>query len=363
MNDDIENRELLYDPMFAKKPPQGWEDSEKGGFFGKAAVKKTLFIVFLCISIGLSLTLSFRSLQKEKYSYDETDNGIRLSEFNGTENDRVLYVEYKVGADGTEDSTAPVSSVRNYAVCCNEYLDFIIIGKDVTELEYNCFYYCTNLKAILVDGGNPNFVSVDGVLYNRDMTEIIIHPIKNHEYRAALAAGMKAPSDRTECADFMKKFETEFGSSADERTEKARKAVEEYGSRYDIPETVTSVAPFCFNYCGELTSVTLPDGLKTIGQMSFFKCASLESVYLPDGLESIGSDGLSYCEKIDYIFVPSSVAAIGHHAFYGCLGADAVYLGARDEKDVETGEGWLPKANKKTIKNVEAVFGSERRTD
>ena len=134
-----------------------------------------------------------------------------------------------------------------------------------------------------------------------------------------------------------------------------------FSAVFTVPETVTSVAPFCFSYCDKLTKADLPDGLKTLGQMAFFKCRALQSIRLPDGLESIGSDGLSYCEKLDYIFVPASVKTIGHHAFYGCLGVDEIDLGAADASMVETGEEWLPKQSERSTKNVAAVFGAERR--
>ena len=361
MDDNIENELLLYDPIFAKKPPEGWEDSEKGGFFGKAATKKAIFIIFLVLAISLSLLLSFRSLSKKKFSYDSTDNGYRLSEFNGTDRDNVLTIAFVINEDGTEDPSRPVTSVRNYAICCNETLDFIFIGKEVTELEYNCFYYCTNLKAIFVDEENPAYTSVDGVLYNKDMTEIIIHPIKNSEYRAALALGLTAPAYETACPNFLDEMERLLPEDEEKLSAAAEKAMSENGAIYTIPDTVTSVAPFCFNYCDKLTRVDLPDGLKTIGQMGFFKCLSLETIHLPDGLENIGPDGLSYCEKLDYIFVPSSVKEIGHHAFYGCLGIGEIYLGAADNSMVETGEGWLPKQNVRSMKNVPVVYGAERR--
>ena len=361
MQDNIEKEVLLYDPVFAKKPPEGWEDSEKGGFFGKAATKKAIFVIFLVLAISLSLLLSFKSLSKKKYSYDEATGGYRLSEFNGTERDNILRIDAVVNEDGTKDPDKPVTAVRNYAVCCNETLDFIFIGKDVTELEYNCFYYCTNLKAIFVEEGNPAYTAVDGVLYRRDMTEIVLHPIKNSEYRTALALGLTAPADEDACGTFLDEMKRMFPEDEETVSERVRTAMAETGAVYTVPDTVTDIAPFCFNYCEKLTKVDLPEGLKTIGQMSFFKCKSLGSIYLPDGLESIGPDGLSYCETLDYIFVPASVKTIGHHAFYGCLSVDGIYLGAADKNDVETGESWLPKQSVRSLKNVDAVYGAERR--
>ena len=361
MQDDIKREILLYDPVFAKKPPEGWEDSEKGGFFGKAAAKKAIFIIFLVLAISLSLLLSFKSLSKKKYSYDSAEIGYMLSEFNGTDRDNILRIDAVVNEDGTEDPGKPVTAVRNYAVCCNETLDFISIGKDVTELEYNCFYYCTRLKAVFVDADNPAYIAVDGVLYNKDMTEIVLHPIKNSEYRAALSLGLTAPADEEECGPFLEEMNRMFPEDEENVSDRVLTAMADVGAVYTIPDTVTDIAPFCFSYCDKLTKVDLPDGLKTLGQMAFFKCKALESIRLPDGLESIGSDGMSYCEKLDYIFVPASVKTIGHHAFYGCLGVDEIDLGAADESLVETGEEWLPKQSERSTKNVTAVFGAERR--
>ena len=361
MEDNVGKELLLYDPIFAKKPPEGWEDSEKGGFFGKAATKKAIFIIFLVLAISFSLLLSFRSLSKKKFTYDSEGGGCRLSEFNGTDSDNILRIDSVVHEDGTADPEKQVTAVRNYAVCCNETLDFIFIGKDVTSLEYNCFYYCTNLKAVFVDADNPAYTAADGVLYNKDLTEIILHPIKNSEYRTALALGLTAPADEAGCEAFLKEMDRFFPEDEEKTGEEVKKAMADTGAVYTVPDTVTDIAPFCFNYCDKLTKIDLPEGLKTVGQMSFFKCKSLQSIHLPDGLESIGPDGLSYCETLDYIYVPASVKSIGHHAFYGCLGVDEIDLGAADKSQVEVGESWLPKQSERSLKNVSAVYGAERR--
>lgn len=363
MSGKISEKELLYDPMFAKKPFNGWEDSEKGGVFGKAIFKKTLFILFLLLAIGASLFFSFKSLGKEKYSYTANDAGYELSEFNGGEKDKILDVEYVQDENGNADASKPVTSVRNYAVCCNEYIEMIYIGKDVRNLEYNCFYYCTNLKAVLVDPANENYTSVDGVLYNNEMTEIIIHPIKNNEYRASLSMSIKAPESKNDCAAYLTAFGEMFGYDEEKRSDIIKNAIETIGANFVIPESVTKIADFCFNYCDKLVYVKIPEGVTEFGQMAFFKCASLESIYIPDGVVSIGADALSYCEKLNYIFVPESVKTIGHHAFYGDLGCDKIYLGAADKDAVKTGEGWLPKVSTKSMKNVEAVYGQTRRAN
>lgn len=378
MKQDIKNEALLYDPIFAKKPPEGWEDSEKGGIFGKAVTKKVIFVLVLVLAISFSLILSFKSISKKKYMYDTVDSGYRLSEFNGTDKDNILIITDVKHDDGSEETEKTVTAVRNYALCCNETIDFIFVGKDVIDLEYNCFYYCTKLKAVFVDEENPAYTSVDGVIYTKDMTEVVFCPMKNSEYRTALKLGYTAPatlklgnatgafeneknSFLSECADFLAQTENLFPVNDDDMTDELKNALAESGALYTIPDSVTSIAPFCFSYCERLTNIDVPDGVKTIGQMAFFKCKNLESIYLPDGLESIGSDAVSYCEKIDYIYIPSSVKTIGHHAFFGCFGVDAVYLGAADDNDMDIGESWLPYKSARSLSRVDTVYGAERR--
>ncbi len=361
MKQDIKDEALLYDPIFAKKPPEGWADSEKGGIFGKAVTKKVIFVLVLVFAISFSLILSFKSISKKKYMYDEVDSGYRLSEFNGTDKDNILVITDVKHDDGTEETEKTVTAVRNYALCCNETVDFIFVSENVTELEYNCFYYCTRLKAVFVDENNPAYTSVDGVVYTKDMTEIVFCPMKNSEYRTALKLGYAAPTNESECADFLTKTEELFPVSDDDMTDEVKNALAQSGELYTIPDTVTKIAPFCFSYCERLKKIDIPDGVKSIGQMSFFKCKNLESIYFPDGLESIGADAVSYCEKIDYIYIPASVKTIGHHAFFGCFGAESVYLGAADDSDMDIGESWLPYKSARSLTRIDAVYGAERR--
>lgn len=53
------------------------------------------------------------------------------------------------------------------------------IPASVEEIGVRAFAGCENLEAINVDPNNPYFTSVDGVLYNKDMTELIFCPKRN----------------------------------------------------------------------------------------------------------------------------------------------------------------------------------------
>lgn len=352
-NISISKTELLYDPLFEKKP-----DLKMKG--KKNTLFKALFIVVILIFVGLSLFFSFNSISSEKYTYKENDTGYTLYQFVGKEDDVTLNIDYVRAEAGVTYLTKPVTEVREFSMSCNEYVRFIFIGKDVSKLEAHCFYYTKNLMAVIVDPENQNYTSVNGVLYSKDMEEIILHPMKNHQYRAALADGIAAPADDDSAEEFLAEFSRKYG---DETTADA----EEFGKQflkeafYKIPDSVTRIEDSCFSDCEALTYVDIPPSVKEIGNLAFFKCKGFETIKIPDGVESIGSDGFSYCERVTYIYVPASVKFIGHHAFFGNLGCKKIYLGAENEDMIEFGENWLPKQSPTSLKDIEAVYGQERR--
>lgn len=358
----ISEGELLYDPMFAKKPVTDWTDSEGGGFFGKAVVKKTLFIIILLIAIGGSLVISFSSLSKDRYKFEALDNGTyMLEEFHGQKNDAVLNIDYVRGDDGTPDKTKTVAQVRKYTVTGNDTLQFIFIGRDVSDIEKTAFYYCSALNAVFVDDENENYADIDGVLYKKEngvITEAVFCPQQHTKYMLALSMGEKAPTDNAEADVLAKKLlDTEYDGKLQKAIEDEKNTV---GKILEIPETVTKIDQLCFAYCDKLTSIKLPSGLKEIETMAFFKCEALAFVELPDSLEKIGSDAFSKCKEIEYIFIPANVKEIGHHAFWECKKIEKVYMSAESLDGISVGQNWLPQYRKTFMKNRDIVFSAER---
>ena len=352
-NITISKTELLYDPLFDKKPDVEMKDAKSRKF-------KIIFIIVIAVFVALSLYFSFTSISSDKYTYRENDTGYTLYQFVGKEDDIALQIDYVRNEAGDVDQTKPITGVREFSMSCNEYVRFIFIGKNVSEIELHSFYYTKNLMAVIVDPENQNYTSVDGVLYSKDMQEIILHPIRNHQYRAAIKAGITAPYNEATAKAFLEQFNEKYG---DEEVTDAEEYEKQFPNEafYKIPDSVTEIADSCFSDCSELSFVEIPSSVKIIGNLAFFKCTDFETITIPDGVESIGSDGFSYCEKVTYIFVPKSVKFIGHHAFYGNMGCEKIYLGAENEDSVETGENWLPKQSTTSLKDIEVVYGQERR--
>ena len=275
---------------------------------------KVLFLVFLLGCIAVSLYFSFNALSLDMYEYSEKDGGWQLTGFHtdSSEENKVVRIDYvmeKHGVVWEKNEEKPITSVKKYAFCCDNDVEIIYIGKTVTEIEELAFYSCKNLQAVLVDPENPAYLSENGILYNKDKTELILFPISYVDYAE----------------------NTLVKTTGEEKT-----------MEYTLPETVERIGALGFAYAKGLTKVTLPQNLKSLGTLAFFRCESLGEIHLPKGLTTIGSDAFSYCKKLTYIYIPASVTEIGHHAFYECTGLTEIDVerSKAEFKNVDLGDYW-----------------------
>ena len=160
-----------------------------------------------------------------------------------------------------------VTSIGNWAFKDCTSLASVTIPSSVTETGYCSFIGCTSLTAINVATGNQNYVSVNGVLYNKDKTAIICYP-----------AGKK-------------------------------------DKNYKMPDGVTSMGVYAFSGCANLTNITIPDSVTGIGDSAFSGCTSLTGITIPDSVEFIGYEVFFDCMNLTGITIPSSVTRIRNHAF------------------------------------------------
>ena len=116
-HEPVPGEQLLYDPLFETPPDTVIRDTPGRGFFGKAVVKKAVFILVLLLFVGVSVTLSFSSLTKARFHYEETDGGMMLSEYNAAKGDVVLEVGPVFTQDGKAETEGTVVAVRSFAVC------------------------------------------------------------------------------------------------------------------------------------------------------------------------------------------------------------------------------------------------------
>jgi hypothetical protein len=219
------------------------------------------------------------------------------------------------GCTDLVDITIPqgVTSIGQYAFYCCTSLTSINIPQEVTSIEGGAFGGCSKLTSITADINNSIYTSIDGVLFNKDVTTLIACPggltniafpqgvtsIGAHAFfHSAGLTSINIPQQVTSIGDYA------FGGCSNLTS-------------INIPEGVTSIGYYVFAECSSLTSVTIPRGVTTIGNLAFYLCPNLSTINIPEGVTSIGG-GAFYGTNLTSITIPAGVMDIKSQTFYNC---------------------------------------------
>ena len=358
--------------------------------FKNAKRNKIIVVIVLIIAIGCSIYLSVRAVHSDTYKYKDLGDGTyELVKFSNPGDITDITIDYVVDPEtGEKDTSKPISVINEYAFNCDEILNSISFGKDVKEIDGKSIYSCWWVQNVWIDDENPYYCDLDGVIYTKDLTEVVFYPNDHDKYLRAKLGYDNLLDDQGQ------PMEELWGTT--ERYDEAFLA--EYNKQirtYVIPSTVTKIGQLAFDY-SNITDLYIPEGVKTMETMAVFKNTVLLNVYsyttdepikdvtykaidsmstvynsLPEGLEYIGSDCFYYCRGLSYMYLPKSVTYIGHHAFWDAVyeendelkGVTQINTGATEEEfsSVETGDQWRPQYDYKLFKkSVDVNYGAER---
>lgn len=191
-----------------------------------------------------------------------------------------------------------VTSIGNWAFMDCSGLTTLTIPNSVTSIGDYAFRQCGGLTEISVGKDNPSYCSVDGVLYNKDVSTIICCP--------PAISSISIPNSVTSI---------EVGAFAD-----CRKL-----TSLTIPNSVDTIWGEAFRYCTELTSITIPNSVTFLGGGAFSYCSALTSVTIPNSITSIKSTTFLSCSNLTSITIPKSITSIDWWAFYDCSELSSVY--------------------------------------
>ena len=90
--------------------------------------------------------------------------------------------------------------------------------------------------------------------------------------------------------------------------------------------SVTSIGEEAFDYCYELTSITIPNSVTSIGEEAFSGCDKLTSITIPNSVTSIGSNAFEDCKNLTSITIPNSVTSIGNNVFESCFNLTSITI-------------------------------------
>lgn len=137
-------------------------------------------------------------------------------------------------------------------------------------------FHSINLECFEVNNANPEYASFEGLLMNKDKTEILVVPLgkKGHQH---------------------------------------------------LPSTLREVGKFAF-LGSSVEEVTLPPTLKIIRKGGFEDCGQLRAVHFSEGLDSIGEDAFRRCSQLSDISLPASLKSVSGNAFYLCSALNDIDL-------------------------------------
>lgn len=370
---------------------EGLQAPHIGKPFKNAGIKKAVVIVVLLIAIGLSIYLSARAVHNDTYEYKEVGDGTyELVKFSNPGDIKDITIDYVVDNEtGKKDKTKPISVIDEYAFNCDEILNSISFGKDIKSIDGKSIYSCWWVQNVWIDDENPYYCDLDGVIYTKDLTEVVFYPNDHDKY-------LRAQTGYDNLLDDDGKPMEELWGVTERYDEAFLKEYNEKVRTYVIPSTVTKIGQLAFAY-SNITDLYIPEGVKTMESMAVFKNTVLLNVFsyktdkeitdvtykaidsmsevynsLPEGLEYIGSDCFYYTRGLSYLYIPSSVKFIGHHAFWDAVykendelkGITAIDVGA-DEKTFEkceTGEQWRPQYDHMLFKkSVDLNYSAQRK--
>ena len=200
----------------------------------------------------------------------------------------------------SEIDGVPVTGIKQYTSFAHcQGLTSVTLSDNIISFDLHCFEESTNpitvnlginteevrfwygykgnwysVNAVNVPEENQYFSSDDGVLYNKDKTELIYYPISK--------------------------------SDLDE---------------YNIPDTVTEIGNGAF-FFAQLKSITIPDSVQKIGEFAF--CNSyIESINIPYGIKEI-EEATFNGTPIGCVDIPESVTKIDVQAFGYCTNLTAI---------------------------------------
>ncbi len=191
------------------------------------------------------------------------------------------------GCDKLDNVTmsSEVSSIESFTFGSCKNLRKFFIGAKVSNIDKLAFDNCHSLQEFEVDENSNFFTVYAGILYTKDMEELVKCPMALYAEEYIVPNGVKVI--RSEA----------FASCTNVK-------------RFYLPETLTTIGEFAFEKC-EMTSIRVPQAVTSISNHAFSGCKNLETFVIPDGVEEIESFILNRCEKMTYVYIPESVKSIG----------------------------------------------------
>ena len=209
-------------------------------------------------------------------------------------------------------------------------LETISIPSSVTEIGEVVFWSCHKLQNIRVAVDNPQYTSLDGVLYNKDKTKLLWFPSNYKERHFSIPDGVttitydafdwveciesiEIPGSVTEFEEYMFDVCTKLQYIHVAEDNPLYASVD--GVLYNKDKTTLIRVPRLYKE----THFVVPDGVTTIGKYALCNCDLIETIVMPDSVTTIVDYGfLECCKSLESVDVPGSVTGVGRGLIKVC---------------------------------------------
>ena len=147
----------------------------------------------------------------------------------------------------------------------------VSINEGVTSIGTYAFFNCVSLRSIDVNEYNESYCSIDGVLFNKNLTTLILYPMNKRD------------------------------------------------KKYIIPNSVTQIYSYAFVGNNNLTGIIISDNVISMGSYTFKNCRNLSQVKIGNEIKEIGEEVFYGCRSLEVIAIPENVDEIKNQCFSNCI--------------------------------------------
>lgn len=202
-----------------------------------------------------------------------------------------------------------VETIKSFAFAGCNAISSLRIPASVRELDGSCFADC-GIPSFDVDEDNPNYSSIDGVVFSKDLTKLVAFPSAYPNKHYAVPKTTKVIG---------------FAAFMDSRIESI-----------DLPEGLTTIGKWAFEG-SDIRRIDIPNSVDSVGELAFRNCLNLEHVRLSENLDSLPRQLFSGCMNLRDLDVPPKVKAISYSAIAWCDNLENLYLHNGIEEIVDEG--------------------------
>ena len=277
---------------------------------GVTTIKENAFYLWSNLK-NVSIPTSVKSIGRDAFDFSvcsKVNNGYYISncligadnEINGNftikDGTRLVADSALRGIENLESITIP-ASVEIIGDCA--LLNFSIDGK---------------LKGITVSKANKNFSSENGVLFNKNKTELIYYPFGKEDtiYTVPSTVTKLAKVSFNDC----KLSKLNLPDNLKYIDESAFQGISL--KSLSIPESVEYIGRYAFDLSG-IETIHIPKGITTIEEGTFYRCMQLKSVSIDNHIKHIGDYAFSACYNLSDINISNNVTSIGKGAFQSTI--------------------------------------------